>query len=269
MFRVASVHFSPLRLTRPSYQGLYEVDAVVPGENAKFVVSLTNKDGVIRREEGISNRIQFDQSGFSDSPNPRRRRVVRDTIYGNEIALDLVNEWVKLPFGATTESHPGLWFVRDRILDNNADGTPKIDAEGRQEWRDATEREKRFMWDEDIAHARAADAKYARDVFDYWDGEITKFPRMIKALPKMVRDAANAYGWTTDWLRGASTIETKKCQFCDRNIRAGAIVCPHQDCQQVVDYERFAIEMKRKQDALTRAGVRELPGDDKKPGKAA
>ena len=155
-----------------------------------------------------------------------------------------------------------------------------MDAEGRQEWRDATEEEAKSMWDEDIEHNRQADAQYARDVFDYWDSEISRYPKMIKVLPKMVRDAAAAYGWQAEWLRGTATIAMKECPFCGRNVRKQAVICPNTDCQQVIDYDRYAQEMAKRQAALKRYGIENadptnlllagIGADPKqKPGKAA
>jgi hypothetical protein len=237
------------------YQGVFEVDAVTPGGPPKFVVSLINRGGKLLREEGISNRIQIDYGGHEESTNQKRRRQVRETIYANEIAYDLVNEWVKLPFGSSTECHPGVWVVRDRVPNSNDDGTPVLDADGRQDWRDATKEEQMAMWNEDLAANRSADSQYARKVFDYWDAQISKYPKMIEALPQMVRDAAKAYGWMVDWMRSTQAIETKICPFCDRAIRKQAILCPHQDCGQVVDYKRWAEQLALRQQALREAGV--------------
>jgi hypothetical protein len=266
--RIASVHFHSLTpIERSGYGGFYTAPAVKPGSDPVFIQQRQNINGKVRMIEGCTDMISVEHGGFTDSPNPRVRSRRRTTVFGEEIARDLVNEWTKLVHGATTEPpcYPGIWVVRDRLPAVDEDGKLILDADGRQSWRDATEAEKKSMWDEDIKLARTADANYARSIFDTWNAQIERYPDFVKTLPQEVRVAADVYGWTADWLRDGTVIEMKDCPYCTRKVRAKAIVCPH--CREVVDAEAYAREQKKRADALAKHGVPEAPNPG--PRKAA
>ncbi len=273
--RIASVHFHDIHLTRFRYQGIYDAPGVKPGGDPVFVHQTQMLNGELRKRPGCTDMVELERGSHAESGNPRVRSLRRTVILGEEIAACLVNEWTRLVHGATTEppSYPGIWVVRERIAEAAEDGKPIVDAEGRQVWRDATEAEKQAMWDEDLKRCRLADSNYARNVFEFWNSRIEEHPDFIKTMPQMVRVAAEVYGWEADWLRDSKTvIETKSCQFCDKKIRKSVIVCPH--CREVVDYDRFAAEQKKRQEATHKAGVSDLvaagvAGGPPKPGKAA
>lgn len=231
------------------------MEAVAPGAPPVFCqqIDLINSKPIER--QGITDKVQIERGGFTDSPNPRQRSIRRTTIMGEEIAYDLVNEWTKLVHGSQEDppTYPGVWVVRDRLPAEDEEGKPAVDAEGRQSWREATKEEKMAMWNEDLQRCRLADSNYARFIFDDWNAKIERHPDFVKTLPKQVRLAAAAFGWTAEWLRDGSVIETKTCQFCTKKIRASTIVCPH--CQQIIDYDAFYREQAKRQDAAKKYGV--------------
>jgi hypothetical protein len=241
VFKVASVHFAPLLLKRPAYGGIYAIDGVKPG----------GPPAILK----VENRVQIERGGFTDSPNPRTRSTRRDVIYAVDIAFDLVNEWTNLIADGRKDppTYPGVWVVRDKVLATDAAGVAIIDAENKQTWRDATREEAMAMWNEDLERCRLADSNYARAIFDAWNARIEQHPDMVKTLPKAVRLAAEAYGWTADWLRDSTIIETKDCQFCGKKVRKQVIVCPQ--CHQVIDYEAFAKERAKQAEVNKKHGV--------------
>lgn len=256
--KIASVHFAPIHLDRFRYQGIYDAPGVKPGGDPVFVQQTQSLAGQLRKRDACTDMVELERGSFSESGNPRARSLRRTTILGEEIAADLVNEWTRLVHGATTEPpcYPGIWVVRDRLPETDEEGKPIVDAENRQVWREATDEEKKAMWDEDLKRCRLADSNYARSIFDHWNGEIERHPRFIETLPNTVRIAAEAYGFQADWLRESKTaIEMKSCQHCGKKVSASTTVCPQ--CHEVIDYEKFALEMRKKQEALARHGITE------------
>ncbi len=238
--RVASVHFAPVTALRDIYGGQYEIPAVGLGQKPVILE--------------VEDKVQRDEGPISTGPGGGRRQPLRYHVDGYDIARDIVGQWSSNGLGMTPEAHPGIWVVRDRLPVMKKDLLGKedyvMDGFGNQTFRPANIQEAKQMFDEDEAAARRADRAYAE--WCYVDGNrIAADARNIQFIPKNYKMASRQYGLEADWLREGAALEVKPCISCTRVISKRAIVCPL--CQQVNDFERYAVLMMQKDNALREA----------------
>lgn len=235
--RVASIHFAPVKAERSIYGGYYALPAV----------PLAGDPAIIE----VADRVQHDEGPITSGPGGGRRQPLHYAVYGHEIAADIVGQWTSNSLGMTPDSHPGIWVVRDAIhatrIDQNGDEIALLDGFNKQVFRPATPEEAKRMWTEDVANARRADRAYAE--WCYIKGnEIASDARMIQFVSRNYKLAARQYGLEADWLREGAELEVRPCISCTRVISKRAIVCPL--CQQVNDFERYAVLQAQKDNAL-------------------
>ena len=246
---VASVHFFPVS-TKRNYRGArYEIPAV--GLNAEPTVIQ------------VHSLIQRDWGAMISGTNKRQEH--RWPVLADEIAQDIVGEWTgntTVGLGMTPMCHPGIWFVRERlpvietqqkIVNGEAmtyEERMMLDGDNRQMFRDATEPERKAMWDEDLAAARAADRIYAEwcwnDGNRIWDRD-----KHTQLIPPMHRAAAKQYGLNAAWLKEAASSEAFPCPHCGALGSKNTFIC--QVCQQPTDLEKWAQFQARKEAAMADA----------------
>lgn len=160
------------------------------------------------------------------------------TIFGEEIAADIVTQWASNALGMTPECGPGIWVVRDTIPLTHPDGTLMIDAAKRAQFRQATEEEREAMWQEDLQNAVARQAKWGE--FLIQQGDIYASDpagKQVILITGVHRRAAIHYGREREWLHELKDGDRKYCQFCQKPIGTLVVKCPH--CSEVVDRKRY------------------------------
>jgi hypothetical protein len=219
--KVASVHFALVRAERIYRGEAYELPAVEANAQPALLT--------------VTDEIQRWEGPYSGSTGKGRSKH-STLIHGEDIARDIVNQWTTggVHMGATC--HPGIWVVREQIPLVNEKGASVRDADGRAQWRPATDAEQKSMWAEDLAEAKAADAAYAQALFDYANSR-AQDPRLIPFIPKNCRLAAERYGLQAEWLRPNAGTQ-RACPFCQKFIPANAVKCPN--CQEVVDQAQYS-----------------------------
>lgn len=243
---VASVHFYPVKAKR-NYRGAsYEIPAV----------PLNAEPAVIQTH----SLIQRDWGPIMTGTNKRQER--RDPVLADEIARCLVNEWTVLGVKMTPDCRPGIWTVRERlpviqseqkIVDGNMitfEERMMLDGENKQLFRDATDAERKAMWDEDLASARAADRSYAE--FCWNDGNrIWDRDKHTQLIPPMYRAAAKQYGLNADWLKEAASSEALPCPRCGTLGSKFTFICAK--CLQPTNLEKWAAFEAEKAAAMAEA----------------
>ena len=221
--RVASVHFAKLYAER-IYGGKFSLPAV----------QLNGEPAIIE----IDVHRQVERGGYSTSNNRKERSLHRYIIEPMDIARDIVNQWAHNGLGMLEGQRPGVWVVRDFIPELNSEGVQVVDADGKGVFREATPKEQKEMFAEDLAAYRKADIEYARWCVTEGNA-IAQDVRKIQFIPERYKLAANYLGMDLPWMKPtAATLQMKTCDYCQSVIPSKAVVCPK--CQQVVDVEEFA-----------------------------
>jgi hypothetical protein len=231
--RVASIYFAPVVAER-LYGGPYKLPAVALGAEPAFLA--------------IADRIQIEEGPFQLGSNGWRSKR-QHLVAGEAIASDIVGEWTASGLGMTQECRPGIWVVRERVPLFQPDGTCVMDAEGRAQWRQATDKECEQMWKEDLAAARAADRAYGLMLYTKANA-MAEEPKAIPYIPLTAKLAARHYGLEADWLKEGSALDVKSCPYCTKIIPAKAIKCKW--CTETVDDEAYAA-LKAHQAAVLKA----------------
>lgn len=237
--KIASLYFAPVYAERPLFtMKPYQMPAVPLGEKPAI---LEVKD----QEQKWTGPYSLGQGG--------KRLQQRQTIPGETIAADLVNAWTVGGVSMNPQCHPGIWLVRERVplvhgeKANSADpepGTPQLDADNKQLFREATSEEAAAFWAEDMAAAREADQAYARTLYD--EAEVMandpkgSRERFIQQPAKL---GVRQYGFDADWASGKPA-EPKTCEFCTKRIPKKAIVCPF--CREIVDATAYGMAQVRR-----------------------
>jgi len=220
--RVASIYFAPVRAER-AFGGPFEIAPVPLGATPAILV--------------IADRIQIEQGPYQMSSDGNHRSRRDFLVRGETIAADIVAEWTQNGVGMNPQCRPGIWVVRERIAEVDAQGRSMLDGDGRALWRDATDAERLAMWEEDLAAAQAADRAYAEHLFVAANA-MAEEPKLIPFIPKTARLGAKQYGLEAEWLREGAALRVKSCPYCTKVIPERAIKCPR--CAEIVDVEEYA-----------------------------
>lgn len=249
--RIASVHFASVTASR-NYRGEpYFIPPVALGESPKILVC---RD-LVQRDWGPM------------LPGTQKRQEYRWLVQGDEIARCLTGQWTgttTVSLGMNPDCHPGIWIIRDRLP--QTEQVPRsfskeeglafeermvVDAEKNTVFREATDEEKQLMFEEDLAHARMADRRYAEWCWN--DGnrifEGRKLGKLVPTdMPPNYKLAARHYGLDADWLREAASIDSRACPSCGKLGPKAHFVCQH--CTQPTDLDRWAAWQAQKDSAL-------------------
>jgi endogenous inhibitor of DNA gyrase (YacG/DUF329 family) len=251
--KIASIHFAPLIAKRNYRATSYRIQAVPLGAEP-FILPI----------RGV---MQFDEGPVINGPGGGRRQKLRYPVLPQEIANCLVGEWTGTTvsgLGMNPECHPGVWVVRDRLpvtekTQKLIDGENitfeekmLIDADGNQEFRDATDEERQDMWDEDLAAARKADRNYAEwcwaegnRISEAWKRGGELVPRHMPPLYKL---AATQYGLEADWIKEAVASNARNCPHCGTPGGRENWMC--QKCGQPIDIDKWAQFQAQKEAAM-------------------
>jgi hypothetical protein len=242
MVKIASIYPRPLHATRAIYAGTFNIPAV----------PLNAKPAILE----IKDHYQFEPQPIFMGTGPNGKPLMkRDIITAMEIATDILREWTKDPLGCNEGCRPGVWLVRELVYLYQADGRPELDADNKPAYREATEAEKKAMWDEDLAASVAAQAAYGE--YCVMHGNImAEDPKKIPFIPDLYRDMAKYYGQSPKWLNRISDANTKGCQWCRQIIAADAVVCPN--CSKIVDAVKYA-QMEKEQAETTARVAKGIP----------
>ena len=236
--RIASIHFASVHGERSQYAGVYDIPAVPLGGDPVIIE--------------IKDMVQGWEGTYESSNVVGKRRLNRSMIWGEVIAEDLIMEWTKNGVGRDENSHPGIWIVRDRILETLPTGQIATDAEGKALFRLPSEEEKMHMWEEDLSHAKAADANYAQYLINYVRGQ-EKLDRGGKPLviSPVAKAAAEAYAPESAFLRQGHDLVPRICPYCSDRNPATNVKC--KNCHEVIDVPRYAALQAEQKKAVREA----------------
>ncbi len=237
--RIASIHFDAVKAERNYKGGGFEIPAVAAGAEP-FVLE-------------VADAKQIEYGGYSETQDKKRRLKKTFDVFSQDIARDIVAQWTEMGIEMNPACHPGIWVVRDRLPEINADGTQVLDADGKSVWRDATHEEKKAMWAEDLAAAKAADYAYAERVFAQGSLDAENPVLVRKGLiPYKAKLAAARYGWDAAWAKPGSGMKFDTCPDCKKSVPAGAVICYL--CKTIIDIQAYA-KREALKDAMVRAEV--------------
>jgi hypothetical protein len=231
--RIASLYPIAQRAQRPLYGGDFNLTAVKRGDQPAIL--------------DIKDHFQFEPQPYFTGLINGKQRKERKLVLAIEIAQCLLREWTIDNTMWNPECHPGIWIVRDTIalVDANS-GVPELDGDGKPAVRDATEAEKKAMWDEDHERASRAQATWVEAAVTH--GNImAENPKAISFIPKPYKVLAVAYGYTPKWLNRSAHANTKPCPWCQEQVPTTVIYCPK--CTRCVDPQRAAT-VQAEQDAI-------------------
>lgn len=231
--QIASIYFAEVAAGRALYGGYYRLPAVPKGGEP---VLLTIEDRIQRSQE--------------PSPDGKTKAQVRYMVEARDIATDILREWTRETVGMSPSCQPGMWMVRDEVPVIDEQGRPEMDADHRAVWRLATATEKRAMWDEDLATARACNDNWGDYLIRQGD-VLAEEPKQWVLISSLMKTAARHYGKEREWLQELKDSDIKKCPFCTKSIAIAALKCPN--CQEVVDVERYAQEKARQEAVMDAA----------------
>lgn len=250
--KIASIYWNPVQEDLSAFGfGIYSMPAVAHGADPAIIT--------------VTDRIQRDQGPYNGQ---RRRQPLSYQHPGESIAASLLNSWTRLGTGMTPDCHPGIWIVREKMPQmvperqlESGQIVPthqECDGEGKGIWRDATPEERAAMWDEDLTHARHAQALYAEYLFQQ-AAVLADDAKTRKFIPAVTRKAAAYYRRDFDWMKeGVASEDQISCQWCLQRIPAASIIC--HKCSQIVNLERFAALKAKQESAVEEALTRpELP----------
>lgn len=218
--QVASRYFMPVSMRRPLYGGVYDIPAVPKGET-RFLL--------------ITDAIQPEKQ-----PHITGGKRIPITIHAEEIAADFVKTNAANGMGMNGDCGPAVWVVRDSVPLLDEKGIPLLDAEGRAQFRLATEEEKAAMWAEDLEHQTARQDRWCDwliSIGDQLDADPEKKQR-VWITPTM-RTGAKFAGRTGGWVdqTAARVDDNKACLFCTKIIPTASVVCQY--CSNVVDRAKY------------------------------
>ena len=249
--RVASIHFDTLTASRRYRGQAYVIPPAKLGADPNIIVT--------------RDLIETDEGPWLGAT---KRQKIQNVVKGEEIARCIVGQWdgSTVPgTGTNPMRHPGVWVVRERmpvtekqqkIVDGENltyEERMVLDASGANVFRPATDEERRAMWEEDLAHARAADRAYAEwcwsegnRIWLAWQrGSKEPVPREI---PPTYKKAAIQYGLDAEWLKEAASSNAQACPTCEKLVSRTALIC--QFCSEPIDIERWAKWKAQKERAL-------------------
>lgn len=239
--QICSIYFSQLsEQRRPSYQGIFNIPVVKKGDKP-VLLSI--------RDHYENNDLPF-FAGTSANGKAIKQRIV---IAGELIAGDILEHWTLKHPEMHSQCGPGMWVVRDTIALWDDDGKPKIDAEGKQEFRMATEAEKAEMFAEDLAAAQVRQDAWVEVALVKGD-IMAENPKAVQWIPQYCRDAVDYSGQERVWRKGLKSGDIRNCPFCTKPIAARATKCPF--CSEVVDAVGHAALQARQEQALTEVAER-------------
>ena len=231
---IATVHWWPVLVDRKQFGfGVFTLPAVAPLGAGAQVITVTDK-------------VQTDRGPYSESQDRRKRSIRKFPETGEVIARDIVHNCTETGNRMSAGCHPGIWRVRESMpllyetdvfeeshLTHRA-GEQQVDAEGTGLWRPATDAEAKAMWDEDEAHARAADAAYVEELIAYADSVDERNWRWVSPITKA---GAKHYGITRLWNNKAADLAKVPCPRCGEPTYKAAVQCK---CGYIIDPLRAA-----------------------------
>ena len=131
-----------------------------------------------------------------------------------------------------------MWIVRDIIPLWDDAGKALIDADNKQQHRDATAEEKSAMFSEDLAAAIARQDAWVEMCVqkgDIMDEDIKK----RQFIPEYCKAAALYRGDDRKWLHVRKASDIVSCPWCRKSVDSEAIVCS--ECGRVVNPTREAL----------------------------
>ena len=231
---IASIY--PLEQTaeRPLYQGFYHLPAVKKGE-PPFLLP-------------VNDKVQIERELYIAGHGEKRTSVP-----GEEIAPDILREWTTGAPGMSPFCGPGIWMVRDEVVEDGAR-------------RAATEQEKARMFAEDHEAAKQRQAAWLE--YQIVEGDrLGDDPKTRKAVTPLMKLSARYMGRERKWLEEMRDSDVRACPFCTKHIPAGAIKCP--ECGEIVDFEAYARLQAKKQSAIDAAARGVVQPPVAKPGQPA
>lgn len=248
--KIASVHFAPLKAER----GRPLIRYVIPPAESAGKPNILIVRQVLEHDEGPYNG------------NKGREKITR-LIDPMERGRDLIGEWTQSgifmgPDASGQLAYPGAWLVRDRVPvmdlvkydDGSVANIQKTDILNQGVFRDATAEEFQKMWDEDLAAAIDADARYGDRLIRQGIANYSSAKQNPQdTISNPMKLAARFYNVAPVYLSDLTQTNTKRCQYCQATISANSIKCP--TCHEVVDYTQYLIQQRTDKDLGTRAAA--------------